>query len=58
MVSVSVYLDAEVVVKLDQERRWVRRSEAINKALKYILEQPGTVRNLCGADKIPPEYLT
>jgi len=56
MVSLNVSVDAELVSKLDQERRWVGRSKAVNEIFKYILSQPGTVRNLCGADKIPEEY--
>lgn len=54
--AVSINLDTEVLLKLDRERRWITRSQAINKALSYLLTQPNTIRGLCGADKLPPEY--
>lgn len=57
MPSVTVNLNTEIILTLDKERRWVSRSQAVNKALDYLLNQsPGTVRMLCGADKLPPEY--
>lgn len=56
MPAISISLDSDVIVKLDQERRWVNRSQAINKVLTYLLTQPNTIRGLCGADKLPPEY--
>ena len=56
MVSLNVSIDADLVMKLDQERRWVGRSKAVNEIFKYVLSQPGTVRNLCGANNIPEEY--
>lgn len=56
MPAVSISLPTELIAKLDAERRWVGRSIALSKVLDYVLSQPGTVRQLCGADKIPEEY--
>lgn len=57
MTSVSISLDPEVLVKLDKERRWINRSQAVNKALIYIESQPGFLSKICGVDKLPPEYM-
>ena len=56
MTGISISLDAKTIQEIDIERRWVQRSVAISKALEYLLSQPGTIRKLCGADKIPEEY--
>lgn len=56
MPSVNISLPTEIILKLDKERRWIQRSVAVTKGLEYILSQEGTLRQLCGADKIPEEY--
>lgn len=56
MVSVNISIPSDILASVDKERRWVQRSTAITKALEYLLTQPNTIRGLCGADKLPPEY--
>lgn len=56
MPSVNLSIPSDVITKIDTERRWVTRSKAVTVALEYLLSQPNTIRGLCGADKLPPEY--
>ena len=56
MVSVNISLPSDVLAILDKERRWITRSEAIAKVLQYVAQTEGTIRNLVGANNVPPEY--
>ena len=56
MVTFSVSMPPEIITKIDQEKRWLSRSQVISKGMSYLLEDPGFLRKLCGIDKLPPEY--